>query len=202
MQAREMPEASALCTGSALGELKWSNTMASSSKGGSSRTTSKFGFDVTKPVKRGFLNKQGKTVQRFRNRFFVLYPGFLVYYDEETKWRRDYTRGDTLEVFFESRARVFMVLCVNIYIYVLQWDFEWSQKDANLCQHVCYCSQCSAKAFTWSAALFCPQSRLGAIKLKGGRCSIPQPHGVSKECKFPFVLHAPDPINKREWVGN
>ena len=88
--------------------------MASSSKGGSSRTTSKFGFDVTKPVKRGFLNKQGKTVQRFRNRFFVLYPGFLVYYDEETKWRRDYTRGDTLEVFFESRARVFMVLCVNI----------------------------------------------------------------------------------------
>lgn len=86
--------------------------------------------------------------------------------------------------------------------YVLQWDFEWSQKDANLCQHVCYCSQCSAKAFTWSAALFCPQSRLGAIKLKGGRCSIPQPHGVSKECKFPFVLHAPDPINKREWVGN
>ena len=103
-------------SGSALGELKWSNTMASSSKGGRSRTTSKFGFDVTKPVKRGFLNKQGKTVQRFRNRFFVLYPGFLVYYDEETKWRRDYTRGDTLEVFFESRARVFMVLCVNIYI--------------------------------------------------------------------------------------
>ena len=81
---------------------------SSSSKGGSSRTTSKFGFDVTKPVKRGFLNKQGKTVQRFKNRLFVLYPGFLVYYDEETKWRRDYTRGDTLEVFFESRARVYV----------------------------------------------------------------------------------------------
>ena len=87
--------------------------MASSSKGGSSRPTSTFSFDVTKPVKKGFLNKQGKTIQRFKNRFFVLYPGFLVYYDEETKWRRDYTRGDTLEVFFESRARVYIYYSIS-----------------------------------------------------------------------------------------
>ena len=88
--------------------------MASSSKGGSSRPTSTFSFDVTKPVKKGFLNKQGKTIQRFKNRFFVLYPGFLVYYDEETKWRRDYTRGDTLEVFFEFRARIYIYYSISI----------------------------------------------------------------------------------------
>ena len=89
--------------------------MASSSKGGSSRPTSTFSFDVTKPVKKGFLNKQGKTIQRFRNRFFVLYPGFLVYYDEETKWRRDYTRGDTLEVYSLSLEHAFTYIIASLY---------------------------------------------------------------------------------------
>lgn len=133
-QAREMPEAwFKLHSALAVHSVNSNVAMASSSKGGRSRTTSKFGFDVTKPVKRGFLNKQGKTVQRFKNRFFVLYPGFLVYYDEETKWRRDYTRGDTLEVFFESRARVLymfysetlsgvrkMQICVSMSVTVLK----------------------------------------------------------------------------------
>jgi len=62
------------------------------------RPSSKFSFDVTKPIKMGFLNKQGKSGSRFRRRFFVVYPGFLVYYDEDTKWRLDYSKGDTLEV--------------------------------------------------------------------------------------------------------
>jgi len=101
------------------------------------RPSSKFSFDVTKPIKIGFLNKQGKSGSRFKRRFFVVYPGFLVYYDEDTKWRLDYSKGDTLE------------------------------------------------------------SRRGAIKLKGGRCSAAQAHNVPRDCKFGFVVHAPEPINKR-----
>ena len=62
------------------------------------RPSSKFSFDVTKPIKIGFLNKQWKSGSRFKRRFFVVYPGFLVYYDEDTKWRLDYSKGDTLEV--------------------------------------------------------------------------------------------------------
>lgn len=42
-----------------------------------------------------------------------------------------------------------------------------------------------------------PQSRRGAIKLKGGRCSAAEAHNVPRDCKFGFVVHAPEPINKR-----
>ncbi len=57
-----------------------------------------FAFDLSKPIKRGVLLKQGALHKAFRSRFFVLYPGFLVYYDSESKWKLDVTRGDTMQV--------------------------------------------------------------------------------------------------------
>ena len=42
--------------------------------------------------------KQGAFNRAFKNRVFVLYPGFLVYYENETKWRLDLTKGETLGV--------------------------------------------------------------------------------------------------------
>jgi len=55
-------------------------------------------FDLSKPIKHGRLLKQGALHKAFKHRFFVLYPGFLVYYEEQTKWKLDVTRGDTLQV--------------------------------------------------------------------------------------------------------
>ena len=48
-------------------------------------------INFKEPLKTGFLSKAGKTNKSFKNRFFVLYKNFLVYYDDETKWRRDVT---------------------------------------------------------------------------------------------------------------
>ena len=48
-------------------------------------------IDYKDPLKTGYLSKAGKTNKSFKNRFFVLYKNFLVYYDDETKWRRDVT---------------------------------------------------------------------------------------------------------------
>ena len=42
--------------------------------------------------------KQGSLHKAFKYRYFVLYPGFLVYYDSETKWRVDLAKGETLGV--------------------------------------------------------------------------------------------------------
>ncbi len=57
-----------------------------------------FAFDLSKPVKKGTLLKQGSFHRAFKSREFVLYPGFLVYYDSENKWRLDLTKGETLGV--------------------------------------------------------------------------------------------------------
>lgn len=48
-------------------------------------------INYKEPEKTGFLQKAGKTNKSFKNRFFVLYKNFLVYYDDEQKWRRDIT---------------------------------------------------------------------------------------------------------------
>lgn len=57
-----------------------------------------FAFDLSKPVRKGMLLKQGALHKAFKHRYFVLYPGFLVYYSEEGRWRFDVTRGETLGV--------------------------------------------------------------------------------------------------------
>lgn len=57
-----------------------------------------FAFDLSSPNKKGVLMKQGQYHKAFKHRFFVLYPGFLVYYDDETRWRLDVAKGDTLGV--------------------------------------------------------------------------------------------------------
>lgn len=59
---------------------------------------STFAFDLSKPLKKGTLLKQGAFHRAFKNRVFVLYPGFLVYYETENKWRLDLTKGETLGV--------------------------------------------------------------------------------------------------------
>ena len=57
-----------------------------------------FGFDLSKPSKKAVLLKQGQFHKAFKYRFFVLYPGFLVYYEDEHKWKCDIARGETLGV--------------------------------------------------------------------------------------------------------
>ena len=51
----------------------------------------KIRINYKEPLKTGFLQKAGKANKAFKNRFFVLYKNFLVYYDDETKWKRDIT---------------------------------------------------------------------------------------------------------------
>lgn len=60
--------------------------------------TATFSFDLGKPLKQGFLLKQGQIHKAFKSRFFVLYPGFLVYYSDQSKWKFDLTKGQTLGV--------------------------------------------------------------------------------------------------------
>lgn len=57
-----------------------------------------FAFDLFQPLKKGVLLKQGAVHTAFKYRFFVLYPGFFVYYEKESKWRQDLTKGETLDV--------------------------------------------------------------------------------------------------------
>ena len=52
-----------------------------------------FSFDLSKPTKKGRLLKQGGFHKAFKSREFILYPGFLVYYDNENEWRLDITKG-------------------------------------------------------------------------------------------------------------
>lgn len=57
-----------------------------------------FPFDVRKPIRCGFLMKMRAKRKSFKRCFFVLYKGFLVYYEDDTKWKFDTTKGDTLGV--------------------------------------------------------------------------------------------------------
>ena len=57
-----------------------------------------FAFDLSKPVKKAMMLKQGHFHRAFKHRFFVLYPGFLVYYSDENRWATDITKGETLGV--------------------------------------------------------------------------------------------------------
>lgn len=53
----------------------------------------KFSFDENQPLKCGFLRKQGEKLKNMKERFFVLYPNFLVYYTSVEKWQFDKTVG-------------------------------------------------------------------------------------------------------------
>lgn len=50
-------------------------------------------FDYTKPELHGYLYKQGALHKAFKKRYFVLYPGYLVYYTDETKYKSDVAKG-------------------------------------------------------------------------------------------------------------
>ena len=50
---------------------------------------SKVLFDYTKPELHGYLYKQGALHKAFKKRYFVLYPGYLVYYVDEAKYSAD-----------------------------------------------------------------------------------------------------------------
>ena len=54
---------------------------------------SRFAFDLAKPVKNGRLLKQGNFHKAFKAREVILYPGFLVYYDNEDSWKLDVQKG-------------------------------------------------------------------------------------------------------------
>ena len=57
-----------------------------------------FNFSLENPLLKGVLFKKGGLNPGFKRRFFVLYPGFLVYYDDVHKWKVDIWRGNTLGV--------------------------------------------------------------------------------------------------------
>lgn len=57
--------------------------------------------DITKPLYKGHIYKQGHGHKSFNKRYFVLYPKLLVYYDHEQDYLRDLERG-TLEVSGQS----------------------------------------------------------------------------------------------------
>ena len=55
---------------------------------------SKITFDIDRELKCGLLRKQGGAgTKSLKQRFFVLYQNFLVYYDDQTKWQYDKTVG-------------------------------------------------------------------------------------------------------------
>ena len=54
---------------------------------------SKVLFDYTKPELHGYLYKQGALHKAFKKRYFVLYPGYLVYYTDEAKYLADVAKG-------------------------------------------------------------------------------------------------------------
>lgn len=58
----------------------------------------KFAFNLRKPIFTGPLLKQGAFHKAFKSRYFILYPGFLVYYESPERWQYDLQRGDTLGV--------------------------------------------------------------------------------------------------------
>ena len=53
----------------------------------------KLAFDMSQPLKYGFLKKKGEKMKLMKERFYVLYPNFLVYYTDAQKWKFDKTVG-------------------------------------------------------------------------------------------------------------
>eukprot|EP00731_Ephydatia_muelleri_P022829 Em0015g412a len=55
-----------------------------------------FKFSLENPLLKGTLFKKGSFSTLLKRRFFVLYPSFLVYYDDVHKWKLDVWSGSTL----------------------------------------------------------------------------------------------------------
>ena len=92
-----------------------------------------FAFDLSRPLKKGTLLKQGGIHKAFKHRFFVLYPGFLVYYDDATKWKLDMTRGETLGVSYNFEfISTFCTLCeaAGGFEGVREWEERERERDA------------------------------------------------------------------------
>ena len=55
------------------------------------------GVDIANPLHSGYMYKEAHSHLVFHKRFFVLFPGALVYYEKESEYNKDVARG-TLEV--------------------------------------------------------------------------------------------------------
>ena len=132
-----------------------------------------FGFDLNKPLRAGWLLKQGGSHKAFKKRFFVLYPGFLIYYNSPDKYKYDVARS-TLAV-------------------------SWREHAAGVAGEGVCCRILPPFApllpLSLPHSLLSPQSRIFAIKLKGAE--IHTAKYPPKGCHFGFTVYAPDPLNKR-----
>ena len=61
--------------------------------------TSVFRFPLDAPALTGILLKQGDFGLHQRKKFVILYPSFLVFYDDAERWKLDVKSG-TLSVSF------------------------------------------------------------------------------------------------------
>ena len=73
----------------------------------------KIAFDINKPIKTGYFMKQGEKHRKFKRRFFVLYHNFLVYYNEDTTWKFDCTKGDSPSVSCACLVLEVLLLVLN-----------------------------------------------------------------------------------------
>ena len=49
--------------------------------------------DLQTPIHKGYMYKQSSLFGAFNRRFFALYPGYLVYYENEHDFNVDTARG-------------------------------------------------------------------------------------------------------------
>ena len=50
-------------------------------------------IDIGKPLREGFLFKEGGSTKSWRKRYFALYPGLLVYYQKFSHYKKDREKG-------------------------------------------------------------------------------------------------------------
>ena len=80
----------------------------------SAQPKTKMEFDIDKPIKCGFLRKQGRALKGMKERFFVVYPGFLIYYTDATKWKFDLTVGSLQVSCYVFAQLLFDCACINV----------------------------------------------------------------------------------------
>ena len=51
-------------------------------------------FDVDKPLREGYLFKEGGSTKSWHKRYFALYPGVLVYYYKFSYYKKDREKGN------------------------------------------------------------------------------------------------------------